>query len=528
MPALALVAPEYFLEGLEYSPVGRNYASLYFALSLLLTGRFDEAHFYHSLPVNEALVRGTLARLGPPADGVAVRSFKTPALKAGRQRDAYEWFFVPDLGADFAFLAGLRAAKGAAFRLLGIIHSLNYLSALNELRQLPELPLRRGDTLVCSSSAGRETILRVLGAARSTPRSCLPVIPYGINAEQFTPGDPASARDALSLPRDGRILLCFSRFSLGDKLDHRPLIQAFDLVRGRFHEPWRLLLAGGITDPPYFDGLRQFVAQRGLGEQVIFLADVDEDRRVAVYQASDMFICPSDNFQETFGLAVIEAMACGLPVITSDWNGYKDTVVQGRTGIRLPTFMPLIESMLSTDDADPQLFLFVPSQTVAVDVWAMAAALLDLANDQSRRKQLGRQARAHVLDHYSYQAISRKLAAALDAPAGAPLPAGARPARAMTAWQLFRHYPTRLLQDDDRFRAEDPAVVGRAHLWGVGIQPYLPQGLPQAIHSYCSDWRSLGEIRAGLSSAWSDADRVRYVVAWLYKHALLRFQPGSN
>jgi glycosyltransferase involved in cell wall biosynthesis len=48
----------------------------------------------------------------------------------------------------------------------------------------------------------------------------------------------------------------------------------------------------------------------------------------------------SDNIQETFGLTPVEAMACGLPVVISDWNGYKETVDDQREGFLIPTWMP--------------------------------------------------------------------------------------------------------------------------------------------------------------------------------------------
>ena len=49
-----------------------------------------------------------------------------------------------------------------------------------------------------------------------------------------------------------------------------------------------------------------------------------------VWHAADVFVSPSDNIQETFGLAVVEAMASGLPVVASDWDGYRDLVDDGR------------------------------------------------------------------------------------------------------------------------------------------------------------------------------------------------------
>ena len=52
--------------------------------------------------------------------------------------------------------------------------------------------------------------------------------------------------------------------------------------------------------------------------------------------AADLFCSPADNLQETFGLSVLEAMASSLPVVASDWNGYRDLVVHGSTGWLVP------------------------------------------------------------------------------------------------------------------------------------------------------------------------------------------------
>ena len=52
--------------------------------------------------------------------------------------------------------------------------------------------------------------------------------------------------------------------------------------------------------------------------------------------AADVFCSPADNLQETFGISVLEAMASRLPVIASDWNGYRDLVQHGQTGWIVP------------------------------------------------------------------------------------------------------------------------------------------------------------------------------------------------
>ena len=70
------------------------------------------------------------------------------------------------------------------------------------------------------------------------------------------------------------------------------------------------------------------VASLGLRDHVRFLGErVD---LVALLQQSDLFLLPSDN--ESFGLAALEAMACGVPVLASDVGGLPEVVVHGKTG----------------------------------------------------------------------------------------------------------------------------------------------------------------------------------------------------
>ena len=58
------------------------------------------------------------------------------------------------------------------------------------------------------------------------------------------------------------------------------------------------------------------------------------------WSAADVFLSLVDNPQETFGLAPVEAMAAGIPVVVSDWDGYRFTVSDGVEGFRIPTLSP--------------------------------------------------------------------------------------------------------------------------------------------------------------------------------------------
>ena len=60
----------------------------------------------------------------------------------------------------------------------------------------------------------------------------------------------------------------------------------------------------------------------------------------ALWAGADIFVSLVDNVQESFGLTPIEAMAAGLPVVVSDWDGYRDTARNGEDGFLIPTVAP--------------------------------------------------------------------------------------------------------------------------------------------------------------------------------------------
>jgi N-acetyl-alpha-D-glucosaminyl L-malate synthase BshA len=150
------------------------------------------------------------------------------------------------------------------------------------------------------------------------------VIPNFVSPAEYHPATDGSCRKALA-PRDHKILVHVSNF--------RPVKRLSDVVRifagVRRALPATLVLVG---DGPDRDATQQEVDRLGLRKDVRFLGKVD--RVAEVLRGGDLFLLPSQT--ESFGLAALEAMACGVPVIASRVGGLPEVVVDGETGALAP------------------------------------------------------------------------------------------------------------------------------------------------------------------------------------------------
>jgi rhamnosyl/mannosyltransferase len=117
-----------------------------------------------------------------------------------------------------------------------------------------------------------------------------------------------------------------------------------------------------VGDGPLGGELRRQVAARGLESRVVFAGSVSNEDLPAYYHASDVFVLPSVAESETYGLVQIEAMASGVPVVSTN----------------LPTGVPWVNQ-------DGVTGLVVPPRDPA----ALAHALSALARDASLRRTLG-------------------------------------------------------------------------------------------------------------------------------------------
>ena len=147
------------------------------------------------------------------------------------------------------------------------------------------------------------------------------------------------ARRSLDVADDEVAVLYVGRLSHHAKAHPFPMFRAASEAARASGRRVHLILAGWAAHPAvhdaFVDGARLFAAN----VRTSLVDGRDPQTRRRVWHAADVFVSPSDNIQETFGLAVLEAMASGLPVVASDWDGYRDLVDHGRTGFLVPTAM---------------------------------------------------------------------------------------------------------------------------------------------------------------------------------------------
>ncbi|MBP3412566.1 MAG: glycosyltransferase family 4 protein, partial [Oscillospiraceae bacterium] len=262
-------------------------------------------------------------------------------------------------------LLALRESIGKPIPITYTVHSLAEQHLLLDTF-LPTLflPFKPYDAIICTSEAVRSSIRRILDRCqtilarnlgeqvRSRPMIRLEKVPLGIDTDYFSPRDRTVARDTYHIPQDAFVILWFGRFSDLFKADLYPLLHVFhQLVLKNPMKKMQLILAGcGDSITNYEITLRQQIGYFHLEDRVRILPNREISDRAALYSACDVFTSPVDNIQETFGLTPIEAMACAVPQVVSDWDGYRDTVVEGETGFRIPTlWADCMEDVARTD-----------------------------------------------------------------------------------------------------------------------------------------------------------------------------------
>lgn len=192
------------------------------------------------------------------------------------------------------------------------------------------------------------------------------ITPFGVDVQMFT---PAKRNRPYYVVEDGRFIVGIVK-TLSPKYGIDYLIKAVALVRKKHPEiPIELRIAGkGECEKEY----KKLAKIEGIDEITTWLGFISQDDAAKEWANMDIAIIPSTLESESFGVAAVEAQACGTPVIISDIPGLMEATSPGKSSIVVPR-----------SNAE-----------------SIAEAIIDLFQDNEKRIKIGQVGRKYVSDRY--------------------------------------------------------------------------------------------------------------------------------
>jgi starch synthase len=434
-----------------------------------------------------------------------------------------------------------------AYSIFGVTHTISSDRALDGIAALASYPFMPWDALICTSHAAKQVVdtiiaetqeeLRHQTGASQLPTVQTPVIPLGVHCDQWAPSpdDKVQARARLGLETDDVAFLFAGRLSFHAKANPAPLYQALQAISGDAKVV--LIEAGLFPHEGVSAAYRQAQAELAPDVRFVHAAGDDPQAYADAWRAADVFTSLSDNVQETFGLTPVEAMAAGLPVVVSDWNGYRSNIRHGVDGFLIPTIaappgagadlgVAVASSVLTYDR---QIGLL--SLAVAVESRTLREALRRLATDRDLRKRMGAAGRLRAQEIFdwpvvlhAYDALTQELASIRAGGAG----------RASTPWLTrtdpfarFENFATRTTSDDEVVTLGDGAEETLVKVEGLAVANFgfHPAFLNQALLARLVDVLRREPrpmtVEALLAATGGAAAPTRRALAWLLKFGVV-------
>jgi len=188
--------------------------------------------------------------------------------------------------------------------------------------------IARLDKIISVSRATRNECKR-----RNIPVQKCVIIPNGIRPDELYLSDSnddlrSKLEKITGRSLNGRKILV----TVGRLVKRKGVTWFVDSVMPHLNSGYIYIIAGG---GPEFKRIQQTVLSRQLENRVVMLGRISNDTRKILFNAADIFIMPNNtvvNDIEGFGIVVIEAGSCGLPVVASNLQGIKDAVTENKTG----------------------------------------------------------------------------------------------------------------------------------------------------------------------------------------------------
>ena len=383
------------------------------------------------------------------------------------------------------------AAKNphTAWSLCGITHTTSSAGAMDALVELITAPVQPWDAVICTSTAVKDNVQRLLQAQVNYLQDrlgisklvlpMLPVIPLGIHTQdfEFTDDQKINARKELGVDHNTLVVLFMGRLSFHAKAHPLAMYQALERAAKQLAGSGKkiVLVECGWHANDFIEKAYQEAAAKACPSvRVVTLDGRQASARQTAWAGADVFCSLSDNIQETFGIVPIEAMAAGLPVVVADWDGYKDTVRHGVDGFRISTCMPeaglgsdlALRHALEVDTYD--MYCGHNCSLVSVDIEATAQAFIQLFESSELRQRMGQAGKQRAQQLYDWRVIiaqyealwqeQTRLRLAAQTSNQIALPPHAWPAR-MDPFFAFESYPTQTLKPTSMLALADASAT---------------------------------------------------------------------
>jgi glycosyltransferase involved in cell wall biosynthesis len=413
--------------GLGPNPFGKDVANLQLWQALARHGGYDRLDVLTLQGADPVELRRALFEGAPEASQIETGLLTlsdAPRAAGALLRGQPELY-------DLAWMRRRRSGD-RAYSLVGLIHTIAPPAMRQIIAMTQVAPMHGWDALICTSPSVRASLealfegwgehLAARTGGRPPPRPQLPAIPLGVDGAGFAsradrPDARVRARSALGVGDDEALVLWVGRLSYYEKAFPQPMLQAVQRAQAATGRRVTFALAGWFpaeADRGYFEEAARVHAP---DVQVRFVDGNDREGLADLWAGADIFLSLVDNIQETFGITPIEAMAAGLPVVVSDWDGYRSTVRDGVEGMLIPTLggpaggglgARMVERH-TIEGSAYQVYVGAVAQHTAVHIGRAAEALAALIASPDLRRRMGAAGRARVAAAFDWPVVARQI-----------------------------------------------------------------------------------------------------------------------
>ena len=295
------------------------------------------------------------------------------------------------------------------YSISGLVHASSTDSAMETFGQYLTAPTQSWDALICPSNSIKSAVMTVVehwqdylkqrtGSDFKCPMQ-FPVIPLGVDTRHFNAitGEPkrSEQRERLKIENDEIVILYSGRLNFIAKANPLPLLLGVERAAVESKTPVHLVFCGYFNDELNEQAFKEAAASVCNLAKVSFIQHGDTDFPDGFWAGADIFCSLADNIQESFGLTPIEALASGLPVVVSDWDGYRDTVRDGVDGYTIPTLAPRkglgedIAYKYFSSQSNYGDHLSATQQSISIDLDELVKAFKHLIETPSLRQKMG-------------------------------------------------------------------------------------------------------------------------------------------